>query len=93
MVSCLSLSLSRSRGLVRIKSVIAATGHGGVASYPDFLDWRSRNHVFDGLAAFRTEDFTLTGLREPMHLQGAVAGRRRGGGFSQEEWPPPPPAR
>lgn len=58
--------------LVRIKSVIAATGDGGVASYPDFLDWRARNHVCDGMAAFRTEDFTLTGLREPMHLQGAV---------------------
>ncbi len=58
--------------LVRIKSVIAATGNGGVASYPDFLDWRSRNHVFDGMAAFRTNDYTLTGLREPLHLEGAV---------------------
>ncbi len=47
--------------LVRIKSVIAATGHGDIASYPDFLDWRARNHVFDGMAAFRTNDFTLIG--------------------------------
>ncbi len=62
--------------LVRIRSVIAATGHGGVASYPDFLDWRARNHVFDGMAAFRTEDFTLTGLREPQHLEGAVVSAR-----------------
>jgi putative ABC transport system permease protein len=58
--------------LVRIRSVIAATGHGSVASYPDFLDWRARNHVFDGMAVFRTNDFTLIGSREPQHLQGAV---------------------
>src|SRR5271165_3442529 len=58
--------------LVRLKSVIEATGHGGVASYPDFVDWSSRNHVFDSMAAFRTDDFTLTGLPEPLHLEGAV---------------------
>ena len=58
--------------LVRVQSVIAATGHGDVASYPDFLDWRARNHVFDGMAVFRTNDFTLIGPREPLHLQGAV---------------------
>ena len=58
--------------LVRIRSVVAATGFGGIASYPDFLDWRARNHVFDGVAVFRTNDFTLMGPREPLHLQGAV---------------------
>jgi putative ABC transport system permease protein len=58
--------------LVRVESVIVATWRGGVASYPDFLDWRARNHVFDGMAAFRTTDFTLMGPHEPLHLQGAV---------------------
>ena len=58
--------------LVRVLSVTAATGHGGVASYPDFLDLRARNHVFDGIAVSHTQDFTLIGVREPMHLQGAV---------------------
>jgi len=58
--------------LVRIRSVIAATGHGAVASYPDFLDWRARNHVLESMAVFRTNDFTLIGPREPLHLQGAV---------------------
>ena len=58
--------------LVRVESVIATNGHGGVASYPDFLDWRERNHVTDGMAAFDTEDFTLIDQREPEHLQGAV---------------------
>jgi putative ABC transport system permease protein len=58
--------------LERIRSITIATGNGGVASYPDFLDWRARNHVFDGMAVFRTNDFTLIGAREPLHLQGAV---------------------
>jgi putative ABC transport system permease protein len=58
--------------LVRVQSLIVATGRGGGASYPDFLDWRARNHVVDGMAAFDTEDFTLIGARDPEHLQGAV---------------------
>jgi putative ABC transport system permease protein len=59
--------------LVRIRSLIAATRTGsGIASYPDFLDWRARNHVFVGMAAFRTDDLTLLGSAEPLHLQGAV---------------------
>ncbi|HEV2399203.1 MAG TPA: ABC transporter permease [Candidatus Sulfotelmatobacter sp.] len=41
-------------------------------SYPAFLDWRSRNHVFEGLSAFRTDDFTLTGRGAPSHVTGAV---------------------
>ena len=55
---------------MHIESVIEVTGHGDVASYPDFLDWRARNHVTDGMAAFRTGDFTLIGGRGP----GAFAG-------------------
>jgi putative ABC transport system permease protein len=58
--------------LVDVRSVIVTTGRGDIASYPDFVDWRARNHVFDGMAAFRTGDFTLIGSREPLHLQGAV---------------------
>ena len=41
-------------------------------SYPAFLDWRSRNHVFEALSAYRTDDFTLTGRSEPAHVTGAV---------------------
>ena len=58
--------------LVHVESTIVATGRGGAASYPDFLDWRARNHVVDGMAAFDAEDFTLIGARDPEHLQGAV---------------------
>lgn len=41
-------------------------------SYPTFLDWRAQNHVFDGLSAFHTDDFTLTGRGQAAHLTGAV---------------------
>jgi len=58
--------------LVRIRSVFAASGDGGIASYPDFLDWRARNHAFDGMAVFRMDGFNLAGSGRPLHLQGAV---------------------
>jgi putative ABC transport system permease protein len=41
-------------------------------SYPTFLDWRAQNHVFEGLSAFHTDDFTLTGRGTPAHLTGAI---------------------
>jgi hypothetical protein len=47
--------------LVRVQSLIIGQSQGDVASYPDFRDWRARNKVFSGMAAFRTNDFTLTG--------------------------------
>ncbi|HZT61198.1 MAG TPA: ABC transporter permease, partial [Pyrinomonadaceae bacterium] len=39
-------------------------------SYPDFLDWREQNHVFDGLAATQFDSYNLTGVDEPERLQG-----------------------
>src|ERR1700722_7685434 len=45
--------------LVRVESIVAASGRGGDASYPDFIDLRARNNVMDGMAAFDTGDFTL----------------------------------
>ena len=41
-------------------------------SYPVFLDWKSRNHVFEALSAYRTDDFTLTERSEPAYITGAV---------------------
>jgi putative ABC transport system permease protein len=58
--------------LVRVESLVGATGRGGEASYLDFVDLRARNNVSEGMAAFHTDDFTLLGGREPEHLQGAV---------------------
>ena len=40
---------------------------------PDFLDWRSRNHVFTAMAAFNTAKRTLTGSGEPLSLSAAKA--------------------
>jgi putative ABC transport system permease protein len=41
------------------------------ASYPDFADWRAQNHVFSEMAAYTTDNFTLTGQGEALHIQGA----------------------
>src|ERR1700739_4633724 len=38
-------------------------------SYPNFLDWQRENHSFSALAAFRQDDFKLTGLGEPERLK------------------------
>ncbi len=45
----------------------------GSASYPDFIDWRSQSHAFEGMAAWHDSDFTLTGSGDPAHLYGVVA--------------------
>jgi putative ABC transport system permease protein len=43
----------------------------GSTSYPDFVDWRSQNQVFDKMAAYTEATFTLTGQANPAHLEGA----------------------
>jgi putative ABC transport system permease protein len=42
-------------------------------SYPDFLDWRAQNHSFEELAAFDTDQASLTGRGDPVQLR-IVAG-------------------
>lgn len=42
-------------------------------SVPNFIDWQSRNHVFEGMAAFTGWDFTLTGGGEPERIPGVMA--------------------
>jgi predicted permease len=44
----------------------------GSISYPDFFDWRAKNHSFSSLAESRDSTFTLTGTGEPKHLDGMV---------------------
>ena len=39
-------------------------------SWPNFLDWRARVHAFDGLAAGRTNPFTLTGRDQARRVDG-----------------------
>ena len=45
---------------------------GGVmsVSWPDFLDWRARVHALEGLAAGRTNPFTLTGRDQARRIDG-----------------------
>lgn len=39
----------------------------------DFLDWRNQNNVFDGMAAFTSNPFTLTDVSEPVRFEGVQA--------------------
>ena len=41
-------------------------------SYPNFLDWQRQNHSFVSMAAFRPDDFTLTGAGEAEHVRGEM---------------------
>ncbi|WP_224366443.1 ABC transporter permease [Hyalangium versicolor] len=54
---------------------LAWTGEGETPRLPvspaDFLDWREQNDVFEGLAAFVSLPFTLTGDGVPERLYGA----------------------
>ena len=40
----------------------------GSISYPNFIDWRRGNRTFSQLAAYRSDDFNLTGQGEPERL-------------------------
>jgi putative ABC transport system permease protein len=60
------------RGLVAVNTTEPGRRDDIGVSYPAFLDWRSQNHVFEGLSAFRVDDFTLTGRAEPIQVTGAV---------------------
>jgi putative ABC transport system permease protein len=59
----------------RLVSVATANSHmhssNGSVSYPDFMDWRSQNQVFEKMAAYTGATFTLTGQVNPAHLEGA----------------------
>jgi putative ABC transport system permease protein len=59
----------------RLVSVATANSRmhtsNGSTSYPDFVDWRSQNQVFEKMAAYTGATFTLTGQEHPAHLEGA----------------------
>lgn len=44
----------------------------GSASYPNFVDWRAQNTVFERMSTFYVGDFILTGQADSARLQGAV---------------------
>jgi predicted permease len=41
-------------------------------SYPNFLDWQRDNRSFASMAAFRQDDFNLTGVGEAEHIRGEM---------------------
>jgi putative ABC transport system permease protein len=46
-------------------------GEASVA-YPNFVDWRERNQVFERITAFRRDNFNLTGAGEAERLNGRM---------------------
>ncbi len=53
--------------LVALYSGTSEFDHSSI-SYPNFLDWVRDNRSFSGLAAFRGDDFDLTGMGQPQRL-------------------------
>jgi putative ABC transport system permease protein len=50
-----------------------AAGNGFSPSYPNFVDWRAQNTLFEGVSAVRgNESFNFTGAGEPERLQGRL---------------------
>lgn len=41
-------------------------------SYPNFLDWQERSRSFERMAAYRDENFNLTGMANPERLRGRM---------------------
>jgi putative ABC transport system permease protein len=41
-------------------------------AYPNFIDWRDQNTVFDNIGVFRRQNYNLTGNGEPERLVGAM---------------------
>ena len=54
--------------LVALFSRVAESPHWSI-SYPNFLDWQRDNRSFSALAAFRADNFNLTGMGEPERLK------------------------
>jgi predicted permease len=57
--------------LVALYTRNAAFTESSIA-YPNFLDWQRENRSFSAMAAYRHEDFNLTGVGEPERLKGEM---------------------
>src|SRR5215831_15758424 len=55
------------RILVAFEGNRGRSGRGGVTA-PDFVDWREQNQVFEDIAAWRGQNFTLTGKGSPERI-------------------------
>ncbi|HXW89426.1 MAG TPA: ABC transporter permease [Terriglobales bacterium] len=65
----LRLPFQQPERLVVVENSYSETDHTPT-SFPDFLDWRARDHSFTGLAATFRSRFNLTGLEEPQRIRG-----------------------
>jgi predicted permease len=66
------LPYSQPERLIAAESVNShEPGFGGL-SYPDFFDWRSRNHTLEHLVSYHDDSLTLTGLDRPVQLDGDI---------------------
>lgn len=43
-----------------------------MVSYPNFVDWSTRNHTFEAMSTYRTWSMTLTGVDQPTNLQAGM---------------------
>jgi putative ABC transport system permease protein len=67
------LPFANSKQLMMVWETDTTRGYSrGSASYPNFVDWREQNQVFERVASYHTNDFIMTGRGEPTRLQGAV---------------------
>ena len=67
------LPYPRARELVLVSHVNRQTKQSlGDATPANFLDWRARNSVFTGMAAFESASLVLTGSDRPERLDGAM---------------------
>src|ERR1700745_3903175 len=41
-------------------------------SYPNFIDWKARNHAFEAMSTYRNWAMTLTGVNQPTHLDAGM---------------------
>jgi putative ABC transport system permease protein len=67
------LPFPNSDALMSVFETDSIRGGRGSYSYPNFFDLRDQNHVFDHVAAYHDNDFTLTGQGQPVMLHGAMA--------------------
>jgi len=58
--------------MIAAESVNTRAPGFGALSYPDFFDWRSRNHTLEHLVSYHDNAFTLNGLDRPVQLDGEV---------------------
>jgi predicted permease len=58
--------------MIAAESISSRSPGFGALSYPDFFDWRSRNHTLTHLVSYHDYALTLNGVDRPVRLDGSV---------------------